>query len=141
MNVIEPYASAGSFRFGATYEDVVSDFGAPRSQEKSRLGETIVRYDGCGATISSHGLVEAYFLPEADVSILGIDVFKEPKAFQELCALDGNPKEFMGFIVLLRLGVTMTGFHDGYEAQKAITAFEKGRWDRLASELQDYAFA
>tara|TARA_R110000824_G_scaffold112460_2_gene261658 strand:+ start:838 stop:1293 length:456 start_codon:yes stop_codon:yes gene_type:complete len=134
MNMIEPYVSAGSFSFGATYEYVVSDLGEPWSKEKNRLGETVVRYDGFGATISSHGVVEAYFLPETEVSLQGVDVFGDPKAFRELCALDGNPKECMGFIVLLKLGVTMTGFHDGDEAQKAITAFEKGRWDQLAGE-------
>lgn len=139
MNVINPYISAGRLNFGATYDDVVSDLGEPRSEEKSRLGETVVRYDRFGATISSHGVVEVYFLPGANVSMLGIDVFNDPKAFRELCKLDGNPKEFMGFIILLKLGITMTGFHDGDEAQKAITAFESGRWDQLAGELQDYA--
>ncbi|QNN46313.1 hypothetical protein H9L17_14260 [Thermomonas brevis] len=140
MNVIEPYVSAGSIKFGATYDEIVSDLGEPRSQEKSRLGETVVRYDGFGATVSSYGVAEVYFLPDANVSILGIDLFNDPKAFRELCRLDGNPKEFMGFIILLKLGVTLTGFHDGDEAQKAITAFVRGRWDQLVDELKDCAF-
>ena len=140
MIVIEPYVSAGGLKFGATYDDVVSALGEPRSEEKSRLGEVVVRYDGMGASISSRGVVEVYFLPDAYVSILGIDVFNDLKAFRELCRLDGNPKELLGFIILLKLGVTMTGFHDGDEAQRAVTAFESGRWDQLTGELQDYAF-
>ncbi|WP_156356292.1 hypothetical protein [Sphingomonas sp. Leaf22] len=141
MNVIEPYVSAGSFKFGASYDEVVAALGAPRSTEKNRLSETVVRYDGCGATISSRGVVEAYFLPETDVSLSGVDVFGEAAAFRSLCALDGDPKETLGFIVLLKLGITMTGFHDGDAAQQAITAFEKGRWDQLLGEMQEYRAA
>lgn len=141
MNVIESYVSAGGFEFGASYDEVVTALGEPHSTEKSRLGETVVRYDGCGATISSRGVVEAYFLPEADVSLSGIDVFGDAAAFRSLCALDGDPKEFMGFIILLKLGVTMTGFHNGDAAQQAITAFEKGRWDQLLGEMQAYRAA
>ncbi len=138
MNVIEPYVSAGSFNFGACYNEVVTVLGEPHSTEKNRLGETIVRYDGYGATISSRGVVEAYFLPGTDVSLSGINVFHDASAFRGLCALDGDPKETLGFIVLLRLGITMTGFHDAEPAQQAITAFERGRWDQLLGEMQEY---
>lgn len=138
MNVIEPYVSAGSFKFGASYDEIVAELGQPRSTEKDRSGETIVRYDGFGATISSSGVVEVYFLPDADVSLLGIDVFGDPAAFKSLCALDGDPKETLGFIVLLKLGITMTGFHDGDVSQLAITAFEKGRWDQVLGTMTDY---
>ncbi|MDH4746830.1 hypothetical protein OMP43_22630 [Sphingomonas sp. CBMAI 2297] len=141
MDVIEPYTSAGGFKFGASYNEVVSALGEPCSTERSRLGETIVRYDGFGATISSRGVVEVYFLPGVDVSLLGFDVFGDAAAFGSLCILDGDPKEFMGFIILFKLGVTMTGFHDGDAAQQAITAFEKGRWDRLLGEMQEYQAA
>lgn len=141
MNVIEPYVSAGSFKFGASYDEIVEVLGQPRSTEKNRLGETIVRYDESGATISSSGVIEVYFLPDADVWLSGIDVFGDPEAFQILCALDGDPKETVGIIILLKLGVTMTGFHDGDASQLAVTAFEKGRWDQLLGEMQEYRAA
>jgi hypothetical protein len=141
MNVIEPYVSAGRFKFGASYSDIISDLGEPWLKQKNRLGEMIIRYEEFSATISSYGVVEVSFLPEVNVCILGINAFGDPEAFRKLCSLDGNPKETLGFIVLLNLGITMTGFHDGDESQKAITAFAKGRWDQLAGELQDYDFA
>jgi hypothetical protein len=139
MQVIEPYVSAGPLRFGATYSDVISSLGEPWFEQKNQLGETIIRYVGLSATVSSHGVVEVSFLPEVNVSILGINAFDEPEAFRNLCALDGDPQETSGFIVLLNLGITMTGFHDGDEAQKAVTAFNKGRWDQFAGELKDYS--
>ena len=80
MHLIRPYSSAGDFIFGATYSDVVSLLGEPRLKEKSRLGETVVRYDGFGATISTQGVVEAYFLPEINVWVSGIQVFHNPSS-------------------------------------------------------------
>jgi hypothetical protein len=141
MNLIEPYVSVGSIKFGASYDEVVATLGEPRSVERNRLGETIIRYDRFGATISSHGVVEVYFLPDTDVLLAGIDVFGDAAAFRSLCALDGEPKEFMGFIILLKLGVTLTGFHDGDASQQAITVFGKGRWDQLLGEMQEYRVA
>jgi hypothetical protein len=98
-----------------------------------------VRYDGFGATIADAGVVEAYFLPATEISVSGIEVYKDAQALRKLCALDGAPKEFLGFIILLNLGITLTGFHDGDESQKAITAFASGRWDRLSGEMKNYA--
>lgn len=138
MNVIDSYVSAGRFHFGVEPDDLVSVLGKPVRKDKNRLGETIVRYEGFGVTIAARGVVEVYFLPISSVSICGIDVFSDPQAFVKLCKLDGDPREYMGFIVLLNLGITMTGFHDNDESQKAITAFERGRWDHLESKLQRY---
>jgi len=138
MLEIESYASAGPLKFGMGYDDVKSSLGEPLSQEKSRLGDTIVRYDGFGATVADTGVVEAYFLPTTEVSVSGVEVYEDAHAFQKLCALDGAPKEFLGFIILLKLGITLTGFHDGDQSQKAITAFARGRWDRLSGEMKNY---
>lgn len=138
MNMIESYVSAGSFKFGDTYDEVVAVLGEPCLTEKRRPAETIVGYDKFGATISSKGVVEVYFLPGIDVSLHGVDVFRDPGAFNSLCTLNGGAKEFMGFIILLKLGITLTGFHDNNTDQQAITAFEKGRWDQLLDDMREY---
>jgi hypothetical protein len=139
MFVIESYVSAGPLEFGMGYEEVKSTLGEPVSQEKSRLGDMILRYDGFGATVADGGVVEAYFLPGTEVSVSSVEVYDDAQAFRKLCVLDGAPKEFLGFIILLKLGITLTGFHDGDESQKAITAFTRGRWDRLSGEMKNYA--
>jgi hypothetical protein len=60
MFVIEPYVSAGPFEFGMIYDDVRAALGAPSLEEKSLLGDVILRYDGFGATIAKAGVVEVY---------------------------------------------------------------------------------
>ena len=46
--------------------------------------------------------------------------------------------EYVGFIVFLGLGLTLTGFHDGNDSQRAVTAFARGRWDHLRSKLRPF---
>lgn len=138
MFPIKSYISAGPISFGMEADEVVSALGAPVSQEITRSGDTILRYNGFGITVSKMGVVELYFLPTEDVSVYGIDIYGDKQAFQKLCALDTAPKEFLGFIVLPNIGITLTGFHDNDESQKAITVFAKGRWDQLSNEMKNY---
>ena len=54
--------------------------------------------------------------------------------YKELVKEDRDPREYVGFLVLLSRGVTLTGFHDDSD-QKAITVFAQGRWDHLKDKL------
>jgi len=44
----------------------------------------------------------------------------------------------VGYVVLLQLGLAMTGFHDGDLSQKAVTAFARGSWDTLRPKMKPY---
>ena len=46
-----------------------------------------------------------------------------------------------GFIVLLNLGITLTGFHDDDIYQRAVTVFARGRWDGQLSDLKPFDLA
>jgi hypothetical protein len=80
-------------------------------------------------TFAEDRVVEIGLAPPTDVIFEGRNLFREPNAWKELVERDGDPKEIVGFLVLRDLGVTLTGFHDNDEAQKAVTVFERGRWD------------
>jgi hypothetical protein len=77
-------------------------------------------------------------VPGADVNLKGIDVFKDTDAFAKLIKEGRKPFEYMGFVILLDLGVTLTGFHDNDESQKALTAFARGRWDHLRDKFGEF---
>ena len=138
MFEVTPNVSIGPLSFGMEYDEVKSILGIPVSEEENRFGEKVMRYDGFGVTVSDAGVVEAYFLPDTEVTISHIEIYKDPHAFQRLCALDGAPKKILGFIVLMKLGLTLTGFHDGDQSQQAITAFAKGRWDQESENFESY---
>lgn len=135
---IEPYEAIGPLRFGMSRDEVVAAIGNPKRVSNNRRGNPVLWYDWLNVIIEPDGLVEVGFGPEAPVSIGGMNPFSDPDTFINLCKLDGSPHEVLGFIVLQRLGITLTGFHDNDESQKSITAFARGRWDVLNSKMEPF---
>jgi hypothetical protein len=135
---IIPYETVGQLRFGMTRDEVFAVLGNPKIIDQDRDDEVSLYYGTQRVTIGPAGMAEVGILPQLPVTIHGISVFSDPDAFAKLCQIDENPKENVGFIVLLNLGITMTGFHDFDESQKAITAFARGRWDSSLSRLKDF---
>lgn len=137
---IEPYEAIGLLRFGMNESDIVASMGDPHRVTKNHMGNSELWYGHMNAIVEDDCLVEVGFAPDMPVSICGIHPFTDPGAFANLCRLDGNPCEVLGFIVLRNLGITLTGFHDKDESQKALTAFARGRWDVLESQMKPFVF-
>ncbi|NHZ93646.1 hypothetical protein F2P45_32300 [Massilia sp. CCM 8733] len=90
-----------------------------------------------------NGLVELGFSSElTELTFQGHPLFLEPskKIFKVMIELDGAPYELLGFIILLNLGITMTGFHDDDEEDKAVTVFARGRWDEKLKKMNRFEF-
>ena len=51
-----------------------------------------------------------------------------------------SPMHDYGFVVFFGLGLTMSGFHGDDEGQNAATVFERGRWDAVKPEMQEFRF-
>ena len=83
-------------------------------------------------------MVEIGFFPAAEVTIHGINVFTEKNAFRDLLRQDSCLYESCGFIILLNLGITLTGFDDNDPDQLAVTAFVRGRWDGEKSDFKKF---
>lgn len=60
---------------------------------------------------------------------------------RDLISEDGNPMVDLGFIFLLNLGITLTGFHDCDAPQKAITLFERGAYEDEAHRMKPFVVA
>ena len=141
MFVIIPYQSVGPIRFGMSANELTQAVGEPIRIRKNHLGEPNYKYPTFSVRLSvkDQTVVEVGLIPKAAVRLGDVDIFGSPTAFEDLIKTDGNPMESPGgFIVLLNLGITMTGFHDSDPSQKAVTAFVKGHWDDLRSELKAY---
>jgi hypothetical protein len=133
---IKPYEGAGSVRFGMTAPEVTSALGEPRRKGANRKGEPDWSYGDYSIRFSKAegALVEIGFLKSATVLFEGIDVFRDPDCFARIVARDRDVFEFYGFLVFFGLGITLTGFHDNDEAQKALTVFQRGRWDQFKDD-------
>jgi hypothetical protein len=58
------------------------------------------------------------------------------KVLEFLIQEDGQPFISMGITELLNPGITLSGFHDGSEDERALTVFEKGRRDTKKPKLE-----
>lgn len=145
---LKPHIGAGHLRFGMTYAMVEELIGAASRKKKGFLGETIEyrRENGLLTTygLNTNELVEVGFSRNIiELEYEGIKLFTDPPrdVFSSLVNIDGSPYESVGFIVLLNLGMTLTGFHDDDIYQRAVTVFARGRWDGQLSDLKPFDLA
>ena len=131
MIEIVPYECVGPVKFGMTIGEVAAVLGEPEQVSTNCLKERDEHRGEMGIRFSAEEgkVVEVGLSRRVEVTLMGIDVFNDPNAFDRLVAVDGKPFESVGFVVLMKLGITLTGLHDQDESQKAVTAFSRGRWD------------
>ena len=136
------YVGAKPLLFGMTERQVEDFVGPPRIMRTNTQGELAAWYESFSIRYSKQDkeLVEIGFLKTARVTILGINPFTQKNGFRELLRHDSCPYESFGFIILLDLGITLTGFHDDDPNQLAITAFARGRWDDWKKNLKKFQF-
>jgi hypothetical protein len=135
------YVGAKPLLFGMTQDEVGKIIVEnPRAQRFNDSGEFNVQYASFSIrySVADSRLVEIGFSDSAKVLFGPIDVFQDPSAFSNLVRQDSCPYECFGFIVLLDLGVTLTGFHDNDPSQLSITAFIRGRWDFMKPRFRKF---
>src|SRR4026208_732049 len=140
MFEITPYQSIGPIRFGMSADELTAAVGKPVNVSKSRLGEIEFKYPAFRVALSAKDgrVVEVGVVPGTELVLDGIKIFSSPDSFDKLVKKDGDPYEYVGFIIFPNLGITMTGFHDKDESQKAVTVFANGRWDSVKSKFKRY---
>jgi hypothetical protein len=63
------------------------------------------------------------------------------QVLRALMAADPNALTYLGFVVFQKLGIALTGFHDGDESQKAAMLFPAGAWDKRMPKMQPFHMA
>ena len=140
-----PYAGAGKIRFGMTPQEVETIYGVADSTSVNHLKQRVefrsfmnVAYSsGTGAGVSHIGFGRQM----EGVRFNNVNLFldDEDLALNKMIGEDGNPFIYLGFIVLLKLGITLTGFHDKDIAQKAVALFPPGAWDKRIAKLKPFS--
>jgi hypothetical protein len=97
--------------------------------EELKYKELIVRFDP-----KSKGFCECTLLPFTNGDICGIEITWDKDFLAKACSLDGSPLDIYDFIVLRKLGIAVTGIHDGDRGQLAITIFSEGFFDSMLAK-------
>ncbi|RIK70311.1 hypothetical protein DCC62_22850 [candidate division KSB1 bacterium] len=142
---IKTYIGVGNVRFGMKPEEVAKVFGTPDKTTKNFLKEKIEYRNKSGLvatySLTDGSLIELGFRPIIlSLRFKGIRIFEDPydEVFKKLLHEDSNPYQSLGIVVLLNLGIALTGFLQEDEDDRSVTIFSKGRWDFLKEELEPF---
>lgn len=136
--VIMPYIGVGKIKFGMTRNEIYESIGYPTRKKKPSPLNEFTEYwfeNGLQLTFNypSGALAEISIYPNIkNVTLNELSIFEEDgkAVYKSLCDYDGDPRETVGITVFFKLGLAITGFLDGDEDQKSITAFADGVWDK-----------
>jgi len=137
---IRSYVGASPLLFGMAEHKIEGIVGPPLRKTINNRGEGSAQYKSFSLRYSptEKTLVEIGFSKSAKVTYDALDLFGDAEAFRELLRRDSCPYEYYGFIILLDLGITFTGFHDSDISQRAVTAFNRGRWNHLKEKFKKF---
>jgi hypothetical protein len=136
---IKPLVGVGDVKFGMTSEKVEEIWGSPISVTTTMLGEREERRADVTVRYDESGVVEFTFLPDTDLFIGRVNLFTASDPAAVLLNYDPAPKESLGFLIFFKIGVVITGYHDGEEDQRAITTFTGNRWDGPTKESEVFS--
>lgn len=84
-------------------------------------------------------VVEFAFVPGCRVILEGVSIFECADPLEHLVQLDPEPFTSFGFVVFLKIGVTLTGFHDQDTSQRALCLFTRERWKLGRDDLVPFS--
>ena len=132
------YEGVGPIKFGMSDVSVREIMGTPDHVQKNMEKGTHEFYGKCSIIYSKEGkVVEITFSPGIKVFYDGKNLF-DHDTLDHLTKLDNQPYECLGFILFLKLGIFLSGFHDDDESQKAVGFFQKGHWDGIKKNFIAY---
>jgi hypothetical protein len=138
-----PYSGIITVTFGMSPAQVASALGAPDDVAQNHLGQRVeyrsfmnIGYSAEDTLVNHIGFGRQM----VGVKYKGAKIFvgSTLATLQTLIAEDGSPYIYLGFIVLMKLGFTLTGFHDNDRSQLALTMFPRGAWDARIPKLKPF---
>jgi hypothetical protein len=141
---IFPLRGAGKICLGMIPQQIEAIYGAAESVSLNHLKQRVEfrSFTNLGySTGSVEGVSHIGFGRQMqNIRFKGANIFLDDESviLAKLVAEDGNPFIYLGFIVFLNLGMTLTGFHDHNVLQKAMTMFPRGAWDKWRPKLKPF---
>lgn len=143
---IAPLAGTDQVAFGMSPQEVENALGTPDQISKNHLGSRVEfrAAMNVGYSLATPRVDHIGFGRQMTQLYLGeLNFFFTPpeQVLRTLMVADSQPLTYLGFVVFLKLGIALTGFHDGDESQKAVTLFPKGAWDKRVQKMQPFHMA
>ena len=142
---ILPYSGAGKISFGMTPQEVETIYGPADGVSLNHLKQRVEfrSFMNVGySTGPTEGVSHIGFGRQMEgVQFKDANIFldDEDQVLKRLTSEDGNPFLYLGFVVLLNLGMTLAGFHDHDISQKSVALFPRGAWDKRLPKLKPFS--
>lgn len=126
------HVGLGPVEFGMSADDLMRlDLGANTARETSVGLSVDFPHIPIRATVVRDRVVEVSATPPAVVLFDDVAIFGSPDIVATFVAEDPDFVDQLGFRVFPKLGIALTGLHDGDDSQISITVFEPGFWDEI----------
>jgi hypothetical protein len=110
--------------------DVARVLGPPKRVATNYLGEREDQWDGVFVRYAGDGgVIDLSLRPTEELLFHGADLLSDADPVPVLLRTDPHPVEWVGYVISLALGVSLTGHHDDDHSRRAITVFAPGRFD------------
>lgn len=143
---IHPLNGVNNVSFGMSPSLVAQEFGVPESKIQNHLNQLVefrsfmnVAYSDPDLSLCHVGFGRQM----SGVFLGGVNLFGDPPGdvLKKLIDLDGEPYLYLGFVVFLRIGISLTGFHDDDIDQKSVTLFAEGAWHKRINKMTRFGGA
>lgn len=116
--------------FGQSIGEAKVRFGTPIKEDKTRKGQTQLHYAEFILRFDEQTSLFKEFtaLPECELVLEGKTIPWNEDFLTSLYQSDKEMVDLYGFIVSFKNGLSVSGFHDGDDAGKAIHVFQRGVW-------------
>ena len=140
-----PYVGTNSVAFGMNPLQVKEILGQSNEKLKNHQGKLVEFWSYMNVCYSERGVVEHIGFGRQMKNIILNDVnlfYSDSSAvLKKLLTMDFDPMEYHGFLIFLKLGISLTGFHDDVEDDKAAALFMRGAWDLRKSKMKKFKLA
>ncbi|WP_395752392.1 hypothetical protein [Prosthecobacter sp.] len=132
--IFEPYHGALPLKFGLTTPEASQILGIPRHRQATSYGPEGQEwvYDQFNLAFDTEDkLYQIGFDKSFSGELLfrGIEIMKGADALRRLADIDGEPFIWVGFIMLMNLGLRLGGYHESADEGRTVSLFKRGRYD------------
>ena len=136
-----PYEGTQRIKFGMSPAEVEIELGPPDSihinQVKQRVefrGGLTLGYSDDSVNLNHIGFGNGM----KNIEFKGISLFSSAPetVISQLEKFDSNPFQYLGFLIFLEIGLSLTGFHDGDSSQKGASMFVDGAWEKRREKMK-----
>lgn len=139
----EPYLGAAPLRFGISISDACAILGEPNFVQVNTAGPEgrELAFDDMRLAFDAHDRLYQIGLDRSFNGTLlynGIDILRDSDALKLLSEIDEKPHAWVGFIMLMKLGLKLGGYHEEADEGRTVSLFNRGRYDSKVSRFKPF---